>query len=39
MTVETKQLGIGDDSGVLAAGKWRRHWKYRGWGLETTLET
>jgi len=33
------KLGIGDDTGVLEAGDWRRHWRLRSWGLETTDET
>ncbi|XP_044182858.1 uncharacterized protein LOC122963467 [Acropora millepora] len=38
-TLETWQLGSGDDVGDLAAGEWRRHWRLGGWGVETTLET
>ena len=38
MTLETKRLVTGDDTGDLAAGEWTRHWKLRGWGVETTLE-
>ena len=45
-TLETKQLGIGDVAGDLAAGggdllpgEWRRHWRLSVRGLETTVET
>ena len=39
---ESNPLGIstsGDNTGHLVAGDWRRHWCFRSWGLETTLET
>ena len=39
MTLETWQLGSGDDVGDLAAGEWRRHWRLSRCGVETTLET
>ena len=25
-------MGSGDESGDLAAGEWRRHWRLSGWG-------
>ena len=37
--VENWRLGTRDSVGVLAAGEWRRRWRLRGWGVETTLET
>ena len=38
-TLETKQLGTGDDVGYLKVGYYRRRWRLAGWGLETTMKT
>ena len=37
--MKAEWLRTKDDKGELATGEWRRHWKHRTWGLETTLET
>jgi len=37
--LETCRLGIGDNTGDLAARECRQHWRLRGWGLEMTPET
>ena len=31
-------MGIADDTGDLAIGKWRQEWRLSGWGLETKVE-
>ena len=39
MTMVSKRLGSGDNSGNLTAREGRRRWRLSGWGLETMLDT
>ena len=38
-TLETKGLRVGDGTGELAAGDWRRRWRFGSWVVEATVET
>ena len=39
MTLETKQLGTGDVTGDLAAGEWKRRWRFSDWGVEMMIKS
>ena len=38
-TLETKQLGIGDITGDLVAGEWKRRRRFSDWGVETMIKS